>query len=68
MKGECCPKCVQTKCVVNKDDNTVLILNVSVLLFLGVYQTCSIPVVFFKVLTGRKDMAISDGGKERFSG
>ncbi|CAM4574899.1 unnamed protein product [Caretta caretta] len=27
VKGECCPKCVQTKCVVNKDDNTVLILN-----------------------------------------
>ncbi|XP_074921935.1 mucin-2 [Chelonoidis abingdonii] len=27
VKGECCPKCVQTKCVVNKGDSTVLILS-----------------------------------------
>ncbi|KAH1171113.1 hypothetical protein KIL84_006731 [Mauremys mutica] len=27
VKGECCPKCVQTKCVVNKGDSTVLVLS-----------------------------------------
>ncbi|KAM7164034.1 intestinal mucin-like protein [Macrochelys suwanniensis] len=27
VKGECCPKCVQTKCIVNKADSTVHILD-----------------------------------------
>ncbi|KAM9149377.1 mucin-2-like [Pangshura tecta] len=27
VKGECCPKCVQTKCIVNKGDSSVLVLS-----------------------------------------
>uniref|UniRef100_A0A8C3EH44 Mucin 2, oligomeric mucus/gel-forming n=1 Tax=Corvus moneduloides TaxID=1196302 RepID=A0A8C3EH44_CORMO len=43
VKGECCGKCVQTKCIIHTADNSELILSVSMLYVLCLHQICKVP-------------------------
>uniref|UniRef100_A0A8D0EWD7 Mucin 2, oligomeric mucus/gel-forming n=1 Tax=Strix occidentalis caurina TaxID=311401 RepID=A0A8D0EWD7_STROC len=42
VKGECCGRCVQTKCVIRTPNNSHLILSVSMLYILHLYQICKV--------------------------